>query len=71
MVRVEEFIQAVNVSSAVFLFFPVAAWTYRGAYLDGVLTARAAVVSTALGRRRWRCPWSCSLVKDRPFFEQT
>ncbi len=51
--------------TAVVLFVPVGAWAYAGAYLDGVLSARAAVVSALSGALLMAYPFVLFKIRSR------
>ncbi len=57
--------------TAVGLFLPIGAWSYVGAYLDGVLTVRAAIVSLTAGVLLMACPFVLFRIKRRlPSYER-
>lgn len=58
-----------GLATAVVLFYPVAGWTYYGAWLDGVLTGRAAVISLALGTAMMASPIVLLRIKDLRWFQ--
>ena len=51
--------------TAVVLFVPVGAWAYVGAYLDGALTAKAAVVSAVSGALLMAYPFVLFNIRAR------
>lgn len=57
--------------TAVVLFLPIGAWSYLGAYLDGVLTVRAAIVSLIAGVLLMAYPFVLFRIKRRlPSYER-
>lgn len=57
--------------TAVILFLPVGSWAYIGAYLDGALTARAAVVSALGGALLMAYPFMLFKIRKRlPSYEE-
>jgi hypothetical protein len=54
--------------TALVLFYPVAAWSYWGAWEDGALSAAGAIVSLVLGAALMACPVVLLKIKDRPTF---
>jgi hypothetical protein len=58
-----------GVVTAVLLFYPVAAWAYYGAWLDGRLTATTAIVSVLLGAALMATPVGLLKIKGWKMFE--
>lgn len=58
-----------GVATAVLLFYPVAAWTYYGAYADGALTPITVLISTLLGAALMATPVALLKIKGRPMFD--
>jgi hypothetical protein len=56
--------------TAVFLFYPIAGWVYYGAWADGVLQTRDAILSTAIGATVMAYPIVLLRTKQLRFFRQ-
>lgn len=56
--------------TALFLFLPVTAWLYRGAWMDGVLTTGAVLISSMTGFLLMLFPIVVQKTKHLPFFRQ-
>ena len=59
-----------GLGTAVLLFYPVALWSYYGAYLDGVLTYPIAGISFLIGAAEMATPIIMLKVKQHPYFKQ-
>jgi hypothetical protein len=58
-----------GLASALALFYPVAAWAYYGAWVDGTLTATAGILSGILGAGLMATPIVLLKIKGRKTFE--
>lgn len=57
-----------GLTTAVILFYPVAGWAYYGAWLDGVLSAQAAILSGVFGALLMATPIVLLRVRSRKMF---
>jgi len=57
--------------TAVLLFYPIAAWAYYGAHLDGVLTGETVAVSFILAATLQAFPIILLRLRRLPYFDQT
>lgn len=58
-----------GIATAVVLFYPVAGWVYYGAWMDGVLTTTAGVLSGVFGAVLMATPVVLLKVKGRKLFD--
>jgi len=58
-----------GLATALVLFYPVAAWAYYGAWLDGVLTVQTGILSAVFGAALMASPIVLLKNKDRKMFE--
>jgi hypothetical protein len=58
-----------GLASALALFYPVAGWAYYGAWVDGTLTAKAAIISGVLGAGLMATPIVLLKIKGRKAFD--
>jgi hypothetical protein len=59
-----------GLATAVILFYPIAIWTYYGAYLDGVLLSRVVLESVVLGAFLMASPIVMLKLRLVPYFKQ-
>lgn len=59
-----------GLATAVFLFYPVAVWTYLGARADGVLSGRVVLASFILGVLLMALPVLMLKLRRLPYFDQ-
>ncbi len=59
-----------GLGTAVLLFYPIAIWAYYGAYTDGVLSARVALLSFILGAFEMASPIIMLKLHLHPYFKQ-
>jgi hypothetical protein len=57
--------------TAILLFFPISLWAYYGAYQDGVLSVRIAILSLAIGALEMAFPIVMLKLRLHPYFKQT
>jgi hypothetical protein len=58
-----------GLATALVLFYPIVAWTYYGAWKDGMLSAASIIGSLALGSVLMATPIVLLKIKDRPAFK--
>lgn len=61
-------IYSAGLATALFLFYPVAAWAYYGAWTDGVLTTQTVIWSSVFGAALMATPIVLLKIKGRPSF---
>jgi Protein of unknown function with HXXEE motif len=59
-----------GLGTAMLLFYPIAAWAYYGAYLDGVLSVRIALLSFLVGAAEMASPIVMIKLSQSPYFKQ-
>jgi hypothetical protein len=59
-----------GLGTAVLLFYPVAIWTYYGAYVDGVLSASTLILSFIIGAMLMASPIVMLKLRFHPYFNQ-
>jgi hypothetical protein len=59
-----------GLATAVLLFYPISIWTYYGAYLDGVLSALALILSFIVGALLMASPIIMLKLRLHPYFKQ-
>ena len=59
-----------GLGTAVVLFYPIAIWSYYGAYLDGVLSTTTLILSLILGAGLMASPIVMLKLRLRPYFNQ-
>lgn len=58
-----------GIATAIVLFYPVAGWTYYGAWADGVLTVRDVVLSVLFGAALMAMPIVLLRIKGKRLFQ--
>lgn len=59
-----------GLGTAVLLFYPIAVWSFYGAYLDGVLSVTNVIVAFVLGALLMASPIVMLTLRLRPYFNQ-
>lgn len=59
-----------GLATALLLFYPVAAWTYYGAWTDGILTAESGILSAVVAALLMAYPILLLRIKGWAFFRQ-
>jgi len=59
-----------GLGTAVLLFYPIALWSFYGAYLDGVLSVANVIIAFVLGALLMASPIVMLKLRLRPYFNQ-
>lgn len=59
-----------GLGTAIILFYPIGFWAYYGAYLDGVLTPKVAILSVVVGALLMASPIVMLKLRLHPYFKQ-